>query len=284
MSGAVQQVGLLYPGEMGAALAQVLRCGGMDVATTLVGRSGATIERATGAGMVVLDSLEALVRQSDVVFSLVPPAAAEQVAATYCELAHLSPPRAIFVEMNSVSPDLAASIARQVSATGRSFVDGAINGLARNLSASGTMFLSGERSDEIGVLFRDSVRVEVIGDEPGRASAMKMLLSGMSKGVCGLFVELALVARRHEMLPELTQQLSRIYPGIWQLIERMLPTYSQHAGRRATEMCELEETARQCRVEPGVIKAIRLVHEAIAASEVPLPLESPAKRADMTAV
>ena len=72
---------------------------------------------------------------------------------------------------------------------------------------------------------------------------MKMLLAGISKGTCGLFLELAVLADRREMLPELIEATNRIYPGIGQLVERMLPTYAVHAARRADEMRELESTA-----------------------------------------
>jgi 3-hydroxyisobutyrate dehydrogenase-like beta-hydroxyacid dehydrogenase len=106
--------------------------------------------------------------------------------------------------------------------------------------------------------------VRVLGNEPGRASAMKMVLSGVSKGVCALFLELALVARRQGMLAEMLDASAGIYPGIASLVDRMLPTYSRHAGRRAEEMNELAATARAAGVEPCVIDAVRRLHEALA--------------------
>ena len=75
-------------------------------------------------------------------------------------------------------------------------MDGAINGLAKNLTSSATMFLSGPRASEVADLFGQHVRVRLLGHEFGRASAMKMLLSGLSKGVCALFAETALTAAR----------------------------------------------------------------------------------------
>ena len=108
------------------------------------------------------------------------------------------------------------------------------------------------------------MRVRVVGAEYGRASAMKMLLSGLSKGVCALFAETALIAHRRGMLDEMIQAYALIYPGIMALIERMFPTYSQHAARRAAEMCELEATARASGVEPCTISGARELHEQLA--------------------
>jgi 3-hydroxyisobutyrate dehydrogenase-like beta-hydroxyacid dehydrogenase len=238
-------VGVLYPGELGAAVGGLFVGRGIRVVT-------------------VLDSLEEVVRESNVVLSLVPPAAADEVAASYCELAHLAPADAIYVDVNSIGPQQIAVIGARVEGAGRSFVDAAINGLAENLTKSATLFVSGRRAGEIAGLFEGAMRVRVLGADVGRASGMKMLLAGLSKGICALFAELAVVARQRDMLGEFAAASAEIYPGIWGLVQRMLPTYAQHAGRRATEMQELEETARAAGLEPCVIAAVRQLHETLA--------------------
>ncbi len=257
-------VGILYAGELGASVGSLLRTRGVRVVTTVEDRSHATAQRCGDAGLIVVESMVEVVRQSDVIMSLVPPSAAEEVAAAYCELAHLAPPAALYVDGNSISPDLATALAGQVERCGRGFIDAAINGLAKTLASSGTLFLSGARAAEMSRLFDGAMRVQILGADPGRASAMKMLLSGLSKGVCALFTELALLADRQQMLPELIETSARIYPGIWGLVERMLPTYPRHAARRGTEMAELEQTARSAGLEPRIITAIRNMHEALA--------------------
>jgi 3-hydroxyisobutyrate dehydrogenase-like beta-hydroxyacid dehydrogenase len=264
MTQALTTVGILYAGELGASVGSLLRTRGVRVVTTLKQRSHATAQRCGEAGLIVLESLVEVIRQSDVIISLVLPAAAEDVAAAYCDLAHLAPPAVLYVDVNSISPDLAASLAAQVERRGRGFIDAAINGLATNLASSGTLFLSGARADEVARLFDGAMRIQILGADPGRASAMKMLLSGLSKGVCALFTELALLADRQQMLPELVEASARIYPGIWALVERMLPTYPRHAARRATEMAELEQTAQSAGLEPCIITAIRHMHDALA--------------------
>jgi 3-hydroxyisobutyrate dehydrogenase-like beta-hydroxyacid dehydrogenase len=258
-------IAVLYPGDMGAALAAVLKLRGYRVVTTLQERGQQTIARSREVGLEVLDSLADVVRQSNIVLSLVPPAAAEEMAAAYCSLAHLAPADALYVDVNSIGPELKAAIAAKLDDAGRGFVDAAVNGLAKNLTKSGTLFLSGARAKEAATLFEGPVRVRVLGDEIGRAAAMKMLLAGLSKGLCGLFAELALMAQRRGLLGEMLQASSAIYPGMMLVVDRMLPTYAEHAARRATEMSELEETARAAGIEPCVIEAVRRLHEEIAA-------------------
>jgi hypothetical protein len=48
------------------------------------------------------------------------------------------------------------------------------------------------------------------------------------------------------------------------VVGRMLPTYPRHAGRRETEMSELEATARAAGMTPCVIDAVRALHADLA--------------------
>jgi 3-hydroxyisobutyrate dehydrogenase-like beta-hydroxyacid dehydrogenase len=265
-------VGVLYPGEMGAALAAALVARGVPVVTTARGRSAATAGHAARLGAVVLDSFADVVRASDVLFSLVLPSAAEDVAAQYCDAARLAPRHAIYVDANSIGPAKARSIGQRVESAGVGFVDASTNGLAKNLCTTATLYLSGPRAGDVAALCEPFMRVKRLGPEIGRASAMKMLLGGLSKGVCALFAELAVLAHEQGMLDEMLEATGRTYPGIAALAERMLPTYAQHAGRRATEMNELAATAEAAGVTPRAIRGVVEFHEALAAAIGPSPL------------
>lgn len=264
MNPAPPTVGVLYPGEMGAAVASLLRSRGVAVATTTQGRTAATAALGRSSGAVLLDSFSEVVRGSDVLISLVLPSAAEQVAAEYCAAAHMAPRGAIYVDANSIAPERAARIAARVEAAGRSYVDASINGLAKNLGASGTLFLSGPRAEEVARLFEGAARVKLLGSDVGRASAMKMLLGGLSKGLCALFAELAVLAHEQGMLDEMLEAVGRTYGGVAAVAERMLPTYAVHAERRHTEMSELDATARAAGLTPRVIDGVLAFHEALA--------------------
>ena len=264
MTASSPTVGILYPGEMGAAVASLLVARGTPVVTTLAGRSETTVAQAEASGATIVGCLDEVVRVSDVVFSLVVPSAAEDVAADYCGRARLAPAGAIFVDVNSIAPARAREIGSRVEAAGRSFVDASINGLAKNLRSSGTVYLSGPRAAEVAAVFDGAARVKLLGEEVGRASAMKMLLGGLSKGICALFAELAVLAHEQGMLDEMLEAATRTYGGVTAVAERMLPTYARHAERRHTEMSELEAMARDAGVTPRVIEGVLRFHEALA--------------------
>ena len=74
-------VGIVSPGEMGAALGRVVADNGFRVVTTLAGRSSRTQKHCVDARLEVVESFEQVVLQSNVFISLVPPASAIGAAA-----------------------------------------------------------------------------------------------------------------------------------------------------------------------------------------------------------
>lgn len=257
----VQTVAVLYPGEMGSAIAELLISRGHRVVTFLDGRSTQTAQRSTRLGIEPLTSMVDVASQADFVLSVSSPGHAYQLAVDFAQVARNVSSKPVYVDLNSIGPNLATEIEVAVSSAGLRFVDGAINGLAKNLATTCTLFLSGSSADLVAALFESSMKVKLLGAHAGQASAMKMMLSGLSKGVCALFVECALLGRHHSMLDGMIDAVSTIYPGLFAIVQRMLPTYPEHADRRAEEMRELEATARHAIGEPRMLKAARILHE-----------------------
>ena len=97
-------VGLLHPGEMGAAVAAQLRSRGTRVLWASHGRSEDTAPRA--AGFEDAGTAEELARRSDVILSICPPHAAVEVARS------VEGYGGIFVDANAIAPTTAREIGR----------------------------------------------------------------------------------------------------------------------------------------------------------------------------
>ena len=66
-------VGIVSPGAMGSAVGGALLRGGARVVATVAGRSERTARLADEAGLELLPSLADVVREADIVLSIVPP-------------------------------------------------------------------------------------------------------------------------------------------------------------------------------------------------------------------
>ena len=67
---AISTIGIISAGDMGAAIGNVLTHGGIDVITPLAGRSQLSLARAAESGMCDAGTVEGLVREADVVLSV----------------------------------------------------------------------------------------------------------------------------------------------------------------------------------------------------------------------
>lgn len=272
--------GVLYPGEMGSTFAKLLAENGFRVVTTLEGRSLRTQRLCHDVGLSVLDSVGRVLECADIVISFVPPGAALQVAGTVAALVKNESRRLLYVDANSISPMTAVKISDVLHLEHVDFVDASIRGSASQLRQAGILYLSGARAEELSDQFRVVMRVKVVGDAPGQASALKMVLSCLPKGLIGLFSETMLFARGMGLLDEAVEICNEFYPGVMEVVQRMLPTYPQHAARRSEELRAVEETMLLNGVFPRVLGAVREVTSSLA--EVDWPKNANCRRLGIT--
>ncbi len=260
--------GILYPGEMGAAFGRILKLQGFEVLTALTGRSEATREYAKRAEIADVRDLEQLLGQVDFVLSFVPPSAAMGMAET---VAACLPPRAhlVFVDFNSIAPDIAEEIADCLGKHRVDFVDGSIHGQARNLATSAAVYLSGPRARELGEILSEPLRIYDLGADVVAASRFKMLLAALSKSLVSVFLQAGLLAERADQLQLFLDQARYFYPGLMDAIERMAPTYPQHARRRVGEMIEVERTVSRLGLRQGMVTETRRFLQELASADLP---------------
>jgi 3-hydroxyisobutyrate dehydrogenase-like beta-hydroxyacid dehydrogenase len=257
-------IGILYPGEMGSSLGKVLTGNGLRVVTTLEGRSAHTRRLCYEAGLEVLPSFDEVARTAEITISLVPPAQALPLAKQYRTAARTVSSPLLYIDANSISPVTAMEIAALFADTHVSFVDAAIYGMASQLLSRGIVYLSGPLAAQAVDTLGRSLRTRIVGDTPGKASALKSLIAGLNKGLVALFLEMGLLGRQMGLFDELLASYRTIYPGVMEVVDRLLPTYPQHAARRGQEMAELERTMRSHGLRPCVVRGAREVITAFA--------------------
>jgi len=210
-------IGLLHPGEMGAAIGAALRACGERVLWASVDRSAATAERARAADLEDAGDAAELCRRCDVLLSVCPPHAAVEVAALAAGFTGL------YVDANAV----ARATARTIGASVDRFVDGGIVGPPPRSTGTTRVYLSGSEAEAVAALFADTVvDARVISDLPGDASALKMAFAAWTKGSAALLLATRALAQAEGIEQTLLDEWRTSLP---ELEERSLA-----AGRSAT--------------------------------------------------
>jgi Domain of unknown function (DUF1932)/NAD binding domain of 6-phosphogluconate dehydrogenase len=215
-------VGLLHPGEMGAAVGAALAAAGHTVLWASDGRSEATLARAVAfedAG-----SVADVVARCGVVFSVVPPHAALELARS------LPPFDGIYVDSNAVSPETAHAVGESVAR----FVDGGIVGGP----PAPRLYLSGDEAASVAALFDGSpIETELVAS----ASALKCAYAAWSKGTAALVLAIRDFARAEGVEDALVAEWARSQP---RLADRLAAAERSAAAKGWRWIGEMEEIAR----------------------------------------
>ena len=251
-----QRVGILHPGEMGSAVAATIRNSGYEVCWVAEGRSHLTRARAESAGLTDAVSLANLSRTCPVIVSVCPPEFADAVADEVLAQAF----RGTFVDANAISPANKKRMAKRMHDSGVQFVDGGIIGLAPKARAQTWIYLSGEQADRVACCFTAGpMECEVIGKEPGKASALKMCFAAHSKGSIALLTAVMAAANHLGVLEDLRRQWTRMSPGV--ASEGHILRAAPKAWRWAPEMREIAATLDSAGMPPEFHQAAAEIFE-----------------------
>jgi 3-hydroxyisobutyrate dehydrogenase-like beta-hydroxyacid dehydrogenase len=262
-------IGVLHPGEMGAAVAACLAGRGHRVLWASAGRSPATAARARAAGLADAGTLRDLARQADVILSVCPPHAALDVAREIAGSASAAAARQgggspVYVDANAVAPATAREIAGIVSAAGFSYVDGGIIGPPPSEPGTTRLYLSGRRADEVAALLAGAALAdEVVGEEPGAASAVKMAYAAWTKGTAALLLAARALARAEGVEETLLAEWARSQPALAGQCERAARSAAGKGWRWAGEMTEIAASMAVAGLPPGFHQAAAEIYRRV---------------------
>jgi 3-hydroxyisobutyrate dehydrogenase-like beta-hydroxyacid dehydrogenase len=200
-------IGLLHPGEMGAAVGKCLAGAGHRVLWAPEGRGAATKERAEAAGLTGVPFAE-IVTRSDVIVSVCPPHAALDVARQVAGFTGL------YLDANAISPGTAREVAAIAEAGGAGYVDGGIIGPPPAAPGLTRLYLSGPRAAEIRALFGGTDVDARVVPPPGTASAVKMAYASWTKGSAALLLAARALARAESVESVLLEEWGISQPGL----------------------------------------------------------------------
>jgi len=231
-------VALIAPGNMGAAVGKRLTENGLQVLTSLQGRSQETVARARAAGMT--DASHDQIAAADLILSIVPPGDALALAAKLAPALERGNRKPAYVDCNAVNPKTVASIAAAVAPTACPFVDaGIVGGPPKPGNPGPAFYASGAEAARFAVLNDYGLDVRVLDGGVGAASAMKMSYAGITKGFTALGTVMMLAASRAGTAEVLHRELAATQPQLLAWLTRQVPNMYSKAYRWVAEMEEI---------------------------------------------
>jgi 3-hydroxyisobutyrate dehydrogenase-like beta-hydroxyacid dehydrogenase len=266
-------VGLLHPGEMGAAVGRCLVGAGYPVLWVPAGRGPDTMTRARAAGLTEVASVDQLRARARIILSICPPHAALDVARSVSGFGGL------YVDANAISPATARAVASVATAGGATYVDGGIIGGPPTQAGTTRLYLSGEAAPTVGALFDGTplgARVVETGSAgPFAASAVKMAYAAWTKGSAALLLTARALAEAEGVSGALLEEWALSQPALAGRVSGAAASASTKGWRWVGEMEEIAATMAAAGLPDGF-------HRAAAEVFRRAPAASPGQSADAT--
>ena len=258
-------IAIMSPGDMGHAVGTTLRAGGLRVVSALDGRSERTRALAARAGIEAVADDAALVREADMLLSILVPAEATVLAERIARAVRATGATPLYVECNAIAPQTARQIAEIIESAGARFVDAGIIGPPPQPGASSTRFYaSGRDAAAFARLGEFGLDVRVVGDQPGQASAVKMCYAALTKGTTALMTQLSIAAERLGVTEALRAEFAQSQPAMLERMQRAVGEMVPKAHRWVGEMEEIARTFEACGLTPRTFEGAAELYALIA--------------------
>jgi 3-hydroxyisobutyrate dehydrogenase-like beta-hydroxyacid dehydrogenase len=273
----IRTVAVMMPGDMGHAVGRALREGGLRVITSLQGRSARTAALSAAAGIVDMGDDAALVREADIVLSILVPDQARLLAERIAAAVRLTGAELLYADCNAIAPRTTREIGVVLAAAGARFVDaGIIGGPPVRGKAGPKFYASGPDASTLTQLCGHGLDVRVVGPEIGQASGLKMCYAAITKVLTALATEALTAGRAMGLDDVLRAELQDSQSTLLAMIDRSLPSMPPKARRWVGEMEEIAATFEALNLPGGLHQGAAAMYRFI--GETPLGAESPEER------
>ena len=257
----MSKIGILHPGEMGISIAASAMDNGHEVYWLSNGRSDKTRARVKKYNLIAIDSLTEFCKTCEMILSICPPHAAEDVAKSVSESGF----KGLYLDANAISPQHAIKIGQMLEANHIPFVDGGIIGGPAWTPKETWLYLSGQHAHAIAACFSNGPpETKIIGDEIGKASALKMCYAAYSKGTTALLSAILALSESLGVREELDHQWDMENQDFSEQAKRRVARVTAKAWRFEGEMKEIAATFFEAGLPNGFHQAAEDIYRRMA--------------------
>ena len=233
------KLGILHPGQMGISVAAAAKNSGCEVYWVSENRSEQTQKRAAEHALLDVETLKNLCQTCEIIISVCPPAAAEEVARQVMAAGF----RGLYIDANAITPQRATRIEQVMQENGIDFVDGGIIGGPAWEPGRTWLYLSGAKSQAVADCFSAGpLETSIIAEEIGKASALKMCFAAYTKGSTALISGILAAAEELGVRADLETQWSRGGSDFAEQTQNQVRRVTAKAWRFEGEMKEIAAT------------------------------------------
>ena len=248
----LKTAGLLSPGDMGHIVGNVLVSHGLRVITCLGGRSERTRALAKRAEIADVPTYQDLVREADIILSILVPAQGVNVATKVAGAIDKTGVDIVYADCNAVSPQTARRMDEIITNAGGRFVDASIIGPPPRNKGTTRFYASGPHVSDFEALSQFGLDVRPLGEEIGLASAIKMCYASSTKGFTALWTELLTVAEALGVSQALKAEFQLSQSTMYKGVEHVLPSMPPKSRRWIGEMEEIAATFAYAGLTPKI--------------------------------
>jgi 3-hydroxyisobutyrate dehydrogenase-like beta-hydroxyacid dehydrogenase len=227
---------------MGHAIGRRLIENGMPVLTCLEGRSERTRGLAAKAGIKDVPKYEDLVRETDMVLSVMVPGESVKAARKVADALRETGESTVYVDLNAIAPSTGRVIDGIIRGAGSRYVDGSIIGGPPKPGRSTKFYASGLDVEAFQELSEYGLEVRPLGPEVGQGKGIKMVYAALTKGLTALSTQLLMAAHEMGLYDALESLHGETQGGQQERMRSAVPTMPSKSRRWVSEMLEIAKT------------------------------------------
>ena len=233
----MKNIAVVGMGEMGSIFSQKIKDANVFPYLSK-NRSTKTRNRVKFYKIEITSSFSELVNNADIIFSILP---CEKALGFAKKLSQEKIKKAkFFVECNPLSTIKIKKLKSYFKSTKFDLIDASIIG-PPPFRSSTSLYISGKKAKKIEELNIENVKIKNLGDNFGDASKLKLLFSGINKGLNALIYQIVTTALDLKLDVELMNEINKRIPFLSKRLENQKLKILNNAERYIYEMQEISD-------------------------------------------
>ncbi|MCY7575653.1 prephenate dehydrogenase/arogenate dehydrogenase family protein [Bacillus pumilus] len=264
------KIGFIGYGEAAYELSTGLKTEGLDhfyaydVLLQNEKLAGTMKEKAARTGVELTSNVSEVIGKSDIVIAAVPANKTLEVAQSVLDSLKKNQ---VYVDVSASTPDIKKQVANEIEKQEALFVDVAMLGSLPVNKQKVPITASGSGTDRFIELTKEyGMNITKISDQPGDASALKLIRSIYMKGIVGLLIEFLEISKKYNVEDQVISSLSETLDSksFEETMNRLVTGSALHAKRRAVELLGSIEMLDSAHIDASMCRAAQQKLERLA--------------------